>query len=39
MQVLEIIGMLNEVILANQMVYMNFWYIEHYGVDDNLSIL
>ena len=23
--------MLNEVILANQMVLMNFWYIEHYG--------
>ena len=31
MQVLEIIWMLNEVILANQMVLMNFWYIEHYG--------
>ena len=38
-QVLEMIWMLNEVILANQMVFMNFWYIEHYGVDDNLSIL
>ena len=25
MQVLEMIWMLNEVILANQMVYMNFW--------------
>ena len=23
--------MLNEVIQANQMVLMNFWYIEHYG--------
>ena len=23
--------MLNEVIQANQMVFMNFWYIEHYG--------
>ena len=30
--------MLNEVIQANQMVFMNFWYIEHYGAsfgDDN----
>ena len=25
------IWMLNEVIQANQMVLMNFWYIEHYG--------
>ena len=32
MQVLEVIWMLNEVILANQMVNMNFWYIEHYGL-------
>ena len=31
MQVLEMIWMLNEVIQANQMVFMNFWYIEHYG--------
>ena len=24
--------MLNELIQANEMVFMNFWYIEHYGV-------
>ena len=30
-QVLEKIWMLNEVIEAIQMVFMNFWYIEHYG--------
>ena len=23
--------MLNELIQANEMVFMNFWYIEHYG--------
>ena len=23
--------MLNELIQANKMVFMNFWYIEHYG--------
>ena len=27
--------MLNEVIQANQMVFMNFCYIENYGVDDS----
>ena len=31
MQVLEMIWMLNEVIQAIQMVFMNFWYIEQYG--------
>ena len=31
MQVLEMIWMLNEVIQAIQMFFMNFWYIEHYG--------
>ena len=30
-QVLELIWMLNELIQANEMVFMNFWYIEHYG--------
>ena len=25
------IWMLNELIQANEMVFMNFWYIEHYG--------
>ena len=30
-QVLEMIFMLNEVIQANQMVFMNFWYIYHNG--------
>ena len=30
-QVLEVICMLNELIQANKMVFMNFWYIEHYG--------
>ena len=30
-QVLEVICMLNELIQANEMVFMNFWYIEHYG--------
>ena len=30
-QVLEMIWMLNELIQANEMVFMNFWYIEHYG--------
>ena len=24
--------MLNELIQANEMVFKNFWYIEHYGV-------
>ena len=28
-QVLEMIWMLNELIQANEMVFMNFWYIEH----------
>ena len=30
-QVLEMIWMLNELIQANEMVCMNFLYIEHYG--------
>ena len=30
-QVLEMIWMLNELIQANEMVFMNIWYIEHYG--------
>ena len=30
-QVLEMIWMLNELIQANLMVFMNFLYIEHYG--------
>ena len=30
-QVLDIIWMLNELIQAKEMVFMNFWYIEHYG--------
>ena len=30
-QVLQIIWMLNEQIQANQIFFMNFWYIEHYG--------
>ena len=30
-QVLEMIWKLNELIQANEMVFMNFWYIEHYG--------
>ena len=30
-QVLEMIWMLNELIQANKMVFMNFWYIQHYG--------
>ena len=30
-QVLEMIWMLNELIQANEMVFMNFWYIQHYG--------
>ena len=30
-QVLEMIWVLNELIQANEMVFMNFWYIEHYG--------
>ena len=30
-QVLEVISMLNELIQANEMVFMKFWYIEHYG--------
>ena len=29
LQVLEMIRMLNELIQANEMVFMNFWYIEH----------
>ena len=29
-QVLEMICVLNELIQANEMVFMNFWYIEHY---------
>ena len=29
-QVLEMIWVLNELIQANEMVFMNFWYIEHY---------
>ena len=31
MKVLEMIWMLNELIQANELVFMNFWYIEHYG--------
>ena len=30
-QVLEMIWVLNELIQANEMVFMNFWFIEHYG--------
>ena len=30
-QVLEMIWMQNELIQANEMIFMNFWYIEHYG--------
>ena len=30
-QLLEMIWMLNELIQANEIVFMNFWYIEHYG--------
>ena len=30
-QVLEMIWVLNELIQTNEMVFMNFWYIEHYG--------
>ena len=30
-QVLEMIWKLNELIQANEMVFMNFWYIEHDG--------
>ena len=30
-QVLEMIWVLNELIQANEMVFINFWYIEHYG--------
>ena len=30
-QVLEMIWKLNELIQANKIVFMNFWYIEHYG--------
>ena len=30
-QVLEMIWMLNELIQANEMDFMNFWYIEHSG--------
>ena len=29
--VLEMIWVLNELKQANEMVFMNFWYIEHYG--------
>ena len=28
---LEMIRMLNELIQANEMVFMNFWYVDHYG--------
>ena len=31
LQVLEMIWILNELIQANEMVFMNFWYIEHYS--------
>ena len=31
LQVLEMIRMLNELIQANKMVFMKFWYIEHYS--------
>ena len=30
-QVLEMIMMINEQIQTYQMVFMNFWYIKHYG--------
>ena len=30
-QVLEMIWVLNELIKANEMVFMNFWFIEYYG--------
>ena len=30
-QVLEMIWMQNELFQANEMIFMNFWYIEHYG--------
>ena len=30
-QVLEMIWMLNELIQANKMVFMNFWYIDHFA--------
>ena len=30
-QVLEMIWVLNELIQANEMVFMNFWFIKHYG--------
>ena len=28
---LEIIWMQNELIQANEMIFMNFWYVVHYG--------
>ena len=30
-QCMEMIWVLNELIHANEMVFINFWYIEHYG--------
>ena len=43
MQVLEMIWMLNELIQANKMVFMNFWFFEHFvacfgdGVDAKMK--